>query len=258
VYNDLSHKDKNLITPECLLKHRFGKSFEKIVKKIPHHSIISFFDNSIDFIEKDFTVLDKINWFGHQSKLIIFSYLDLQISLVTLPMGPSLASMVLEELIYCGVVKVISIGFAGSINPLIKPHDIVIPTESFKDEGVANLYLPENSFVSSSNIAIEAIEKVLHRTKTLYHKGSAWSISTPYRESYGKITRFQKENVVCTDMESASLFAIAEYYKINFASIFSISDCIENGIWIPHFKDKKTRIMKKHLLQIALESLILI
>ena len=245
-----------LISPEQLLKLRFGKSYNKIVSEIPCHSIISFFDNSISLIEKDFEIITKINWFGNYSKLIIFCYLDTPISLITLPPSPSLASMALEELIFCGVKNVISIGVAGSINAQIKPHDIVIPTESYMDEGIAKFYTSNNFYTSCSKTIIKSIEHVMQQLKLVYHKGLCWSISTPYRESIQSINEFQKEKVICVDMESASLFAIAEHYNMNLSSIFFISDTIENEIWTPHFKSKKTSKMKKLLLEIALQSII--
>ena len=244
-----------LISPEILLKQRFGKKYTEMTQTMPTDVILSFFHNSISIASKELSITKQINWFGSISQIAIIEYKGIEIALVSLPLGGSLASMILEELIFCGADRFISIGLAGGISKDLLPHDIIIPTASLKEDGVSNLYLPKDQVPVASDTITKKIEKTLIQSDLKYHKGLCWSISTPYRENREIIAKLQKEKVLTVDMEVASLFAVANHREVDLASLFSVSDIIVDDIWTPHFKDKRTIKMNKLLLYIALDVL---
>ncbi len=248
--------EKYLINPEDLLKVRFGKGFNTVIKSIPSHLVISYFNYSTHKINQRGLIIKTINWFGNYCKYYWINYKGIELGLMCLPPGGNISAMVLEEMIYCGVENVISIGLAGSLSSYVSAHDLFIPTESFGEDGVSNLYFLYQYRLKSSELLNQYVERTLEREEIPYHKGICWSISSPYRESLRKIKLLQKEGVQVVDMESASLFAIANYHKIHLSSIFSISDDFHDGVWRPHFKDKMLISRKYQLLYIALESLL--
>jgi purine-nucleoside phosphorylase len=244
----------SIVSPKDALSVRLGKGYKQLIKQIPKYAIFSFFVHSAPYIHKRFSCEKDILWLGEYVKLNIFNYNNNPMVLVSLPFGSNIASMILEELIFCGVRYIISIGLACGISDKLCHYDLVVPNESYSNEGVAKLYNQTSSITASENL-ITIIENILNKNNINYKTGKSLTISTPYRETPNIIDLYKEKNAICIDMESASLFSIARYHKANIASIFAISDLIINNKWVPQFKSKKIKQAHEQLIQTALSSL---
>ncbi len=249
------NNDSSIINPKDILSIRLGKGYNQLLKNIPKYAILSFFVQSPSYINKRFSTEKNILWLGDYVKLSIFNYNDKPILLVSLPFGANLASMVLEELIFCGVNFIISIGLACGISNKLCHYDIIIPISSYSKEGIAKLYTQNKDKISSSKTLTNIIENTLIKNSLNYKTGNSLTISTPYRETSKIVNFYKQKNAICIDMESASLFAIAQYHKVHIASIFAVSDLIIDNKWLPCFKGKAIKQAHKKLIQTALSAL---
>lgn len=239
------------INPDTMLKERFTSSFDFMKNLVKDNTVISFFPHTKSMLKRMNIAMKEYVWLYPYVELISLD----KINIISLPFGANIASMVLEELIYCNSKRFIIIGFAGSINQTVKAHNLILIDQCLKEDGVSNLYANKKFYASSSAKLNSYIENYLSNQTINYIKGSCWTIATPYRESSEKIKKYSEKDILCVDMEAAALFTIAEHYQIDMSALVSISDELSTGIWQPHFRDKEIKTNSKQLLKIAIDVL---
>jgi len=83
------------------------------------------------------------------------------------------------------------------------------------------------------------LKTFLNKHTPLITEGRTWTTDAPYRETKSKVINLQQQGVLCVEMETSALFAVAEFHKVNIASIFVISDSLADLTWKPHFFSAK-------------------
>lgn len=149
-----------------------------------------------------------------------------------------------EEFIAFGIKNFIILGNTGGIKKDIKPGDILVCQKAFRDEGLSHHYLKPSEYVSASKKIIKLLEDELTKNKINFIKGKTWTTDTMYRETKEEIEIFQKKGITNVEMETASLFALTKYRKVNAGAIYVVSDIyvVNNTLtgtkWDPQWKNK--------------------
>jgi len=139
-----------------------------------------------------------------------------------------------SALIYCnelirdfGVKKMIRVGSAGSYQPDIKLHDIVIAMAASSTSGINNsrfvnadysptadfdLFMKATTYAKNSNIPIKA--------------GNVLSADEFYGDDVNNYKQWADYGVLCVEMEAAGLYTIAAKYKVQALAILTISDSL--------------------------------
>lgn len=242
-----------VIQPDQLLNLRFGKGFPSVRSLIPEKVILTYFSHSISFYSRKYQLVQRINWMSDFVQLGIFQVEGVAVGVVTLPYGAPVSSMVIEELASCGALFFLSVGFAGGISDELSPYDIIIPMDAIADEGVARFYQPECLAVPGSKKLIHILSNELANKEIRYFMGKTWSIASPYCETMEKVANLKGAGVLCVDMELASQYAVANYYGVEMASFFIISDMIQDNNWVPFFKEKKLHQVLNETLLLGIE-----
>jgi uridine phosphorylase len=159
--------------------------------------------------------------------------------------GAPISVTILEELIALGVKKFVSFGTCGTLQKHIHIGEFVLCDKAIRDEGVSYHYLKSSKYAYPSKKQFLKTKQIMDKLDLSYHIGASWTIDAPYRETIEELKRYQKENVLCVEMEASALYAVAEYRKIDIVCIFTISDSLAELIWTPHFHK-----MEKYLLDI--------
>jgi len=149
--------------------------------------------------------------------------------------GAPKASINVEELISAGVKKFISIGEAGSLQKDLTVGSIIVCDKAIRDEGVSHHYLKPSKYSYASSSMVRKIEKVLSSVQIKYYKGACWTIDAPFRETVAEVRRYQKEDILCVEMEAAAIFAVASCRKAEAGAIFTVSDYLAELEWSPQF-----------------------
>ena len=149
--------------------------------------------------------------------------------------GPSL-SIAVEELAGLGIKAFIRIGTTGAIQPFIKIPSLIITTGAVRLDGASKHYAPiEYPAVADFDITSALIEAA-KKTGIDFYKGITASSDTfyPGQERYdtyskyvikdfqGSLTEWQKLNVLNFEMESATLFTIANAFGLKAGCISSV------------------------------------
>ena len=146
--------------------------------------------------------------------------------------GAPAATTLLEELVALGAREFISIGAAGCLQPRCAFGEAVVCTGAVR------------------------LERALTAGATTPHKGLAWTIDAPYRETVAEARSYQAEGVVCVEMEAAALFTVGRYRGVDVAAAFAISDhLLAEDRWTHAFGTPTLRQASIRLLDAALHAL---
>jgi uridine phosphorylase len=170
--------------------------------------------------------------------------------------GAPVASFLLENFIALGTTRFISIGTAGGLWPGCRAGDVVLCERAIRDEGVSHHYLPSAKFAEASPMLTARLEDQLVDAEISFTKGCSWTIDTPFRESVDEAQQYQREGVLCVEMEAAALFTVAAFRSVALASAFVISDLLDDEEWRPQMKDDATTGGLNRLYDVALATLL--
>ena len=153
--------------------------------------------------------------------------------------GAPAAVILMEELSELGVSEFIGLGIAGSLDEGLKPGDIVVCQQAYRDEGTSYNYLdPQQKTVFASSSLLTQVESIFTQENIKYHLGSSWTTDAPYRETREEIVNYRRQGLATVDMEASAIYACAQVKKLEALTVFVISDVFNSEKWKPHFHNK--------------------
>jgi uridine phosphorylase len=148
--------------------------------------------------------------------------------------APTCVALV-EELASFGMKRALFVGYCGSLQQGVRAGDIIVPSEAIREEGTSFHYLP-SGVVAQPHQGIQAvILDCLQRNKVPYYQGQIWTTDAIYRETKGKVKRYQEEGVLGVEMELAALFAFGMAHKVAIGGLLVVTDELATGRWRPRF-----------------------
>jgi purine-nucleoside phosphorylase len=162
--------------------------------------------------------------------------------------GAPMAAMVLEKLIVLGAGKVVMAGWCGAVSPDLRVGDTVLGGSGYSGEGTSRYYSSEDVLLPSSRYLANFQSVFDLRASTPF-----WSTDAPFRESRKMLQALaERYKIGAVDMEYSALCAVAAFRKIDFASLFLVSDELWKDDWRPGFGGKvfkrKSKAQIKQLL----------
>jgi uridine phosphorylase len=233
-----------LFSPADFLQY----SQKESVSELPGNAIIVYHSRLFDYLKQQYRPRKLKNGlhlltYNNREMLVIF----------TGGIGAPMMTVFLEEIIAGGVSQVINIGTAGGLQKYLKIGDMILCDQAIRDEGVSYHYLPPAKYITASAHLTSQIHAFLEKRNLNFSQGTGWTIDAPYRETIPEIIQYQNEGVLCVDMETAALFAVAQYRKVEIISLFIISDLLGDLKWYPQFNADKVNRGLRTLFQLALE-----
>lgn len=150
-----------------------------------------------------------------------------EITVCQAPMGGAASVQIMEQLIAGGVKKIIAAGCCGALYS-DKEGDFYIPISAIRQDGTSYHYLSPSREVELNQVAINAIEKTLHKQKFSYKKCKTWTTDGFYRETKGMVEYRKAEGCSVVEMECASLAACAQFRNIIFGQLLFTADSLAN------------------------------
>ena len=160
--------------------------------------------------------------------------------------GPH-AALIIENLIVCGVKKIIFLGWCGAVSPDVKIGDIIIPDGAFSDEGTSRHYVDfkTDQLLKTSESLSTIVKQKLTLQEIPFHNGHIWSTDAIYRETKQKIMHYQDKGVLGVEMELAALIAVCLFRGVEIASVQVVSDEISSFVWNQGFGNKRFKQSRK-------------
>jgi uridine phosphorylase len=144
--------------------------------------------------------------------------------------GPQTAILV-EELAYIGVTRIIGIGAAGSIDPAIPKGSQVVAQTALTSDGTSQAYtvVPDlKGDATLCSLALAAGERLF----TGIHKVCAVTTDALYRETEADVCIWRARGGQVVNMETSALYAASEICRISSLWIGHVSDCLVEGEWV--------------------------
>lgn len=160
--------------------------------------------------------------FNREFRTIVGKYKGVSVTVTSTGIGGVSAAIAIEELIACGAKYFIRIGSAGSVQPNIALGDLIIATGAVRDDGASKMYIgseyPAVPDILITNYLIELCEEL----DFPYHYGIVRSHDSFYTVKEEKIKEFwNRQGILASDMETATLFTLAQLKGVKAASILN-------------------------------------
>ena len=154
--------------------------------------------------------------------------------------GDAMASEVTHLFGVLGTSLVIQTGCCGALTDSIQAGDIVCATSAYCGEGAAQYYLPDKQEVHTSlELAEGSIPSGIG--SVAIHKGRIWTTSALLAEGSAEIQNWSHQGYIAVDMETASTFAVAEYFGMQRLSLLFVFDNPSQGEHILLSDDEKQK-----------------
>ena len=147
--------------------------------------------------------------------------------------GAPVTATVAENVIAAGAEAVVMLGGGAALQPDVAPDAAVLPTDATRDEGVSHHYLPPEEPVTPTLALVDELDASLSRAGFDTPRGTTWTTSAMYRETVPEVDRYREEGVVTLCMESAALWAVAEYRGADAATVHEVGDYLTPDDWVP-------------------------
>lgn len=153
--------------------------------------------------------------------------------------GAPVAVINMEELIAFGVKNFLVVGTAGSLQKDLQVGDIMLCSQAIVDEGTSKHYITDQKTATPNFLWNKQLRDYSLQNNLTFKEGASWTTDAPYRETQEKIINFQQQGILAVEMEISALFTLADFYKVNIAAMFTISDSLANLSWSPGFFSEK-------------------
>ena len=135
--------------------------------------------------------------------------------------GATVASIIMKEVsVVTGSHKYIFFGSCGVLNEKECRGKIIVPTSSYRDEGISYHYMAPSDDVEVRNHG--QIEEILKKSDIPFVSGPIWTTDGIYMETINKVNKHKEEGRLAVEMEVSGVEAVARYYDIdNYHILFS-------------------------------------
>ena len=202
------YNEPSVFTPENLLRE--GRRQKNLAQgRVPEICVLDPDGDIVSYLRKN--NLAELNncWACYHSDLYEFKYNELDLGIIGCAVGSSYAVLLAEQLFVSGCKLLISITYAGIINPL-EGIEFIIITESIRDEGTSYHYIPSGEKSELNGELLELLDPLLTLPDLSIAKGKSWTTDAPYRETQSSINDAKKLGIHAVEMEAAALYAFAK------------------------------------------------
>lgn len=160
--------------------------------------------------------------YNREFKTIKGYYKGVYITITSTGIGGPSTGIAIEELISCGAKYLIRIGSAGAVQSNIKLGDLVICSAAVREDGITNMYVSPNypavADIKLTNLIIDTCDELKYN----YHYGVVRSHDSFYVDEENEmLEKWNKKNILASDMETSSLFVIGQLRGVKTASILN-------------------------------------
>jgi len=141
--------------------------------------------------------------------------------------GPAMASEIAHVFGVLGTKLVIQTGVCGGLADGMNAGDIVIASKAGCGDGASVCYLPSVTSVSATPSIVHELRA--EQTTAPVYIGPIWTTAALLAEGDAEIAAWHGEGLVAVDLETASTFAVAEYFGMQRVSILSVFDNPRHG-----------------------------
>lgn len=176
------------------------------------------------------------------------------VSFVLAPEGAPATVVMMEELIACGARVILSIGWAGSLQPYAPVGTMLIPIKCIRDEGTSLHYVDKNVTLEPDEGLLKLLEAACREVGADVVCGVQWTTDAPYRELVSRIVSYGEQGVIGVDMETSAMYALGKFRGIRVCNLLVVSDELWSE-WRPAFRSLELKQATEQAQRIILRCL---
>ncbi len=143
--------------------------------------------------------------------IYMMEYQNEKIGFYLSAIGSTMASTFMIEANWLtGAKHFIMFGSAGSLDGEKTTGKYVIPTQSYREEGMSYHYAPPSDYIDIKNA--DKVEEIMHTLKIPCVKGRIWTTDAFMRETVNLIAKRKQEGCIAVEMEVAGVQAVCDFY----------------------------------------------
>jgi len=205
----------------------------KVSKGYPNIAIATFDPKMINIAIKLYSCKKIGNLFaGVTIPIYELDYHGNKILLYLSIMGSATTTIFMEQLHAKGVNTFLFIGSCGLLEEGLLSYPILVPTKSYRDEGVSYHYMAPSDFIDipSSKKLCNVLDKLQQNYRTCIN----WTTDAIFRETPTAIGKRKADGCTTVDMECSAIHSVANFRGINTFQFFWPLDYFS--------KDKRTLV----------------
>lgn len=125
--------------------------------------------------------------------------------------------------------KFIAFGGAGCLDKEIAHGKIMIPTESYRDEGTSYHYKESSDYITHPNA--NKVAEFMESKKLPYILGKNWTTDAFYRETENNITKRKKDGCISVEMECSAIQAVCDFRGLELYYFLTSGDLLDAPVW---------------------------
>lgn len=204
--------------------HRNARKLDAIIINFSRHIMEALLDDGLlEVVEAD-----AIRFVSSAVTMYVFT--GTNIGVCQTQVGAPYTVSVLEDAAYIfSCDRFVLFGSCGGLDSAQTAGRLIVPTASYRDEGVSYHYLPAADFIDVPGHSV--VRSVLDRLNIPYATGRNWTTDAFYRETRRNMERRKAEGCISVDMELSACQAVADFRGYGLYAFFYSADNLGHAEW---------------------------
>lgn len=194
--------------------------------------LVIFSHEIIDHLRRTFSCeeIGKMTSANGENPIYAFEYQGQRLGFYQSLIGSTAASQdVIETNWLTGAEKFIMFGSAGSLDKDATANCYVIPTESYRDEGMSYHYAPAADFISVRNHG--TVKRIMDSLGLPNVEGRIWTTDAFLRETVGQIARRRADGCIAVEMEVAGVQSVCDFHGLQLFNFLVTGDVLSEPVY---------------------------
>lgn len=223
ITNSFDNKSKPLFQPGDMYEK--GEPNENV-------TIITFSGRLIEYLKANYDLKVAKTFASVGDNIIVYS-LNVggkEVFIYKTQIGATVAGLLMQETsVVTGSHKYISFGSSGVLDENKCRNKIIVPSSSYRDEGISYHYMPASDYIEIRNY--KKVDDFLNKINIPHVVGKIWSTDAFYMETANKIKARKDDGCIAVDMEISGLQAVANYANIDYYTMIFPADSLDGVKW---------------------------
>lgn len=164
------------------------------------------------------------------SAVTMYAFKGTNIGVCQTQVGAPFTAGVIEDAAYLfSCDKFVIFGSCGGLDSAQTYGKLIVPTASYRDEGVSYHYLPAADYIEVPGHTV--VSAVLGKLNIPYAKGRNWTTDAFFRETRRNMERRKAEGCISVDMELSACQAVADFRGYDLYAFFYSADNLDHAEW---------------------------
>ncbi len=128
-----------------------------------------------------------------------------------------------------GASQFIMFGSAGALDSDITTGKFVVPTETYREEGMSYNYVAPADYIEIKNAKI--VKEIFDELKLPSVEGKVWTTDAIYRETKAKLEARKDEGCIAVEMELAGVQAVCDFYGWDLYDFLVTGDVLDQPVY---------------------------